>query len=138
VTQRIEGYGTCEHCGAQFPYYMIHNGFNDSAYAYCDRDGTTALLDVYALRPADVRFEPFMRITKDIEPFLRPCNCGGRFTASASPRCPKCRHELSATDAAAWIERNAKGTDVGWRWQRNWDALYCIVIGGHSAANPWI
>jgi hypothetical protein len=117
---------------------MIHNGFNDSAYAYCDRDGTTALLDAYASRPAGVRFEPFKRIANDVEPFLRPCNCGGRFTASASPRCPKCRHELSATDAAAWIEGSAKGTDVGWRWQRSWDALYCIVISGRSAANPWV
>ena len=138
MTQRIDGYGTCERRAAEFPYHIIHNGFNDSAYAYCDRDGTTALLDVYALAPAGVRLEPFKRITRDIEPFLRACTCGGRFTASASPRCPKCRYELSATDAAASIEGNAKGTDVGWQWQCNWDALYCIVISGNIAANPWI
>jgi hypothetical protein len=30
--------------------------------------------------------------------------------------------------ATAYIEINAPGTKKGWRWQRNWQATYCIVI----------
>lgn len=41
---RTDGNGTCEECGRDFPYYLVHNGFNDSAYAYCEDCGQTALL----------------------------------------------------------------------------------------------
>lgn len=37
--------GVCEHCKQRFEYYLIHNGFNESAYAYCAACSTTALLD---------------------------------------------------------------------------------------------
>jgi hypothetical protein len=42
---RTHDIGDCEHCKKKFGYYLIHNGFNDSAYAYCDTCGSTALLD---------------------------------------------------------------------------------------------
>jgi hypothetical protein len=35
--------GNCHACGGLFSYQLIHNGFNDSAHAYCDRYGPTAL-----------------------------------------------------------------------------------------------
>jgi hypothetical protein len=126
----------CDRCSHEFAYKLVHNGFNDSAYAYCDRCGCTALLGWYT-HPEGLGFRPFQRIDASIEPFLKPCSCGGRFTAEASPRCPACGHGLSAEKAAPWIEANAKGTAKGWRWQCNWHDLYCIVIEGRSVSDPW-
>ena len=37
----------CEYCESEFRFILIHNGFNDTAYFYCDSCGTTALLDIY-------------------------------------------------------------------------------------------
>jgi hypothetical protein len=41
--------GHCEHCNKAFVYYLINNGFSDSAYAYCDACGLTVLLDGWKL-----------------------------------------------------------------------------------------
>lgn len=135
---RVDGYGTCARCAQTFPYCLIHNGFNDTAYAYCDTCGCTALLDWYTKRPDGVPYVPFERISKDVERYLQPCRCGGHFTADAEPRCLHCKAPLSATDAATWIEANAPGTAKGWHWQRNWNALYAIIIGGRVAHDPWL
>jgi len=40
----VDASGSCEHCRHEFPYALIHNGFNDSAFAYCDACGTTSIL----------------------------------------------------------------------------------------------
>lgn len=42
---RKDGMGRCKHCGRSFEYFLIHNGFNGSAYSYYDTCGTTALLE---------------------------------------------------------------------------------------------
>jgi hypothetical protein len=65
-----------------------------------------------------------------MEPYLEPCPCGGGFVAGSSPRCPHCNQALSAEKAADYIEPQAPGTKKGWRWQRNWHGLYCVVING--------
>ncbi len=62
-----------------------------------------------------------------MEPFLKPCECNGAFRRGSSPRCLHCKQPISA-DPAPYIETNAPGTAKGWRWQRNWTGLYCIVI----------
>lgn len=136
ITTRRDGDGNCEACGKPFPYYLIHNGFSDSAYAYCDTCGYTALLGLYT-HPKGLSFQPFKRIDASVEAHLKPCRCGGHFTADASPRCPACGKALSAEEAASWIEANAQGSAKGWRWQRNWRELYCIVIQGRSVSDPW-
>jgi hypothetical protein len=46
----------------------------------------------------------------------------------AAPRCPHCHDTLSAEFATSYIEANAPGAKKGWRWQRNWSEMYCIVI----------
>ncbi len=135
--RREDGLGVCEHCNSRFSYYLVHSGFNDSSYAYCDSCGCTAILDDYAPRPNGAPFVRFKRITSGVEPYLEPCGCGGRFTAAGEPRCPKCKTTLSAIVATSWIEHNAPGTSKGWRWQRTWDDLYCIVIEGQVISNPW-
>jgi hypothetical protein len=137
VAERKNSIGRCEACQQVFPYYLIHNGFNDSAYAYCDTCSRVALLGWYSPRPEGAPFEPFKRIKKSVEPYLRPCACGGHYTADAAPRCPKCLHPLSATEATSWIEANARGTAKGWRWQRDWEGLYAIVIDGKHIDDPW-
>ena len=130
--------GICQECAHDFPYYLVHNGFNDSSYAYCDNCGLTAFLSAYGHHPSGAPFEPFQKIGPGMEPFLQGCSCGGHFTAVATPRCPTCRTSLSPVAARTWIEANAAGSKVGWRWQLSWEGVYCIVIGGRSVEDPWI
>ena len=107
--------GFCEHCDSSFAYRLIHNGFNDSAYGYCDTCGKTCLLDGWkAPKGADLKIHA--PIAKRIEPLLVLCDCGGSFKGSVSPRCPQCKETLSPIKAAKWIEANAPGTKKGWRW----------------------
>jgi len=111
---RQDGIGRCERCSGSFPYALIHNGFNQSTYAYCDACGRTALLDAYKL-PSAFKHLVARAITSEAEVMLLPCMCGGRFTAESAPRCPACQHALSPRLAAGWLEANAPGTKTGWR-----------------------
>ena len=133
---REDGRGLCSCCGKEFVYYLIHNGFNDSSYAYCDLCGETCLLNLWTL-PVGVEINDCGVIPDDIEPKLRPCKCGGAFRRSAAPRCPNCSSILSATEAATYLVANAPGTKGGWRWQRTWDGLYCIVIEERLSNDCW-
>lgn len=134
----IESMGKCTNCSQEFTYWLIHNGFNDSAYAYCDRCGKTAILSAWSDKiPKDSPINLHEKINPDVEPFLSLCECGGKFTHDASPRCPHCCEELSPVKATTWLERNAPGTAKGWRWQQNWNGLYCIVIAGNKVADNW-
>jgi hypothetical protein len=128
--------GTCEHCQKSFPYRLIHNGFNDSAYAYCDTCGVVTMLDGWKL-PKGITFEIYQVIPPEIEPLLSPCECGGHFRKGASPRCPHCQKELSPIHAGNWIERDAPGTKKGWRWQNGWTGTYCIWINDHHFSDNW-
>ena len=129
--------GRCDHCGHTFGYHLIHNGFNESCYAYCAECGMTALMDTGYHDRADQGLPRHRSITAGGDQFLRSCACGGRFSPGASPRCPHCKQALSATEAAQWIEANAAGSTWGWRWQRSWDGLYAIIIDDRVAHNPW-
>jgi hypothetical protein len=128
--------GKCEHCHGQFGYYLIHSGFNDSIYAYCDSCGKTAVLSLWDKRMPNLpNCPPYEEICSAMEPYLHPCDCGGRFIRGAAPRCPLCDESLSAASAASYIESNAPGTEKGWRWQRSWSRLYCIVIENKMVEN---
>src|ERR1041384_1349194 len=113
----MSGVGTCEHCRRAFSYRLIHNGFNDSAFAYCDRCGCLAILSHWSKWPKAI-IPGIGGIKPEIEMYLAPCSCGGRFRADAAPRCPHCHQILSAEEAATYIEANAPGTAKGWKWQR--------------------
>lgn len=134
--KRTDGLGKCESCGCSFPYYLIHNGFNESAYAYCGSCGRTALLDGWKM-PKNLHIDVHRPVAPEREDSLQPCNCGGRFRGTASPRCPECCQELSPIAAAVWIERNAAGAKKGWRWQRSWQGVYAIVIGDRVVRDNW-
>jgi hypothetical protein len=129
--------GTCENCDQQFSYALIHNGFNDSAYAYCDICGCTAFFSAWEPIPNGVSLRFHGSIDEEIEPLLERCSCGGHFRADASPRCSHCEQPLSADEAGKYLEANALGTAKGWRWQRNWRGLYCIIVEGRRVKSPW-
>jgi hypothetical protein len=122
--------GDCEHCCRDYRYMLLHAGFGEFSYAYCDSCGTLAAFaytnrELLSLPPLSAKHE---EIDAAWEPFLRPCACGGHFRKGASPRCVYCNSALSADYAAGHIERNSVGAARGWRWQRNWNDLYCLVI----------
>lgn len=130
--------GICEHCNRTFRYTLVHNGFNGSSYAYCGTCGLTALLSEWQLPPGlPVRVPPFAPISREVESFLEPCSCGGPSVSGACPRCPHCRAVLSAVHAADYIEAQAAGTAKGWRWQRDWEGCYCIIIENRVVNDNW-
>lgn len=133
---RTQSTGECEHCDKQFGYFLIHSGFADSVYAYCGFCGRTAVLSIYDKRMRGIGgCAPYQEICASVEPFLEPCECGGTFKKGASPRCPHCKKPLSAERATAYIERNVVAKNPVWRWQRNWNGLYCIVIEGQEVTD---
>jgi hypothetical protein len=96
---REQATGKCEKCSASFGYLLIHNGFNDSSYAYCDSCCYVALLDHYAA-PKHAPKLDFGVITPEVEQHLLPCPDRGQFRASAQPRCPHCNDTLDPVKAA--------------------------------------
>ncbi len=130
--------GSCEQCGADFALKIYHNGFNDSSYAYCSGCGKTAFLSRWSKQwPEGVECTQAV-IDPNMEPHLAACECGGRFVRNAAPRCPHCGHPLSADAAAEYIERQSPGSTTGWRWQRNWHGLYCIVVDDRMVEDSFI
>jgi hypothetical protein len=134
-----EQIGVCESCRSYFQYVLIHNGFGDSAYAYCDECGKLCLLDCwYQEIPKSANVQWHKCIEPEIEPLLQPCSCGGHFKFGASPRCPTCHEKLSAERATTYLEKNAPGTAKGWRWQKNWTGCYCVIIESQIVRDNWL
>jgi predicted amidophosphoribosyltransferase len=140
MAEREQKLGICDQCSKDFRYYLVHNGFNESWYVYCDLCGKTAILNLYSPKISELwSTRPIQgRIPHEIESHLLPCSCGGRFLAAATPRCPHCIQPLSPVTAASWIEKEAPGAKKGWRWQKNWDGLYCIVIERCSVRDNFV
>jgi hypothetical protein len=133
---REQSEGSCDKCSHTFRYYLVHNGFNDSAYAYCDSCCYVAILSLRTAPQNKPKLDPGT-ISPEVEPDLLPCPSGGRFRTAAQPRCPNCGDTLDPIRAADYIEPNAPGTVKGWRWQRSWSGIYCIVIEQRVANDPW-
>ncbi len=130
--------GVCENCRRDFSYFLVHNGFNDTLFAYCDSCPYTTLLSRWYERiPKTARLHAQGPIAQELEQLLRPCGCGGKFRGSAHPRCPHCNGELSAVVARSWIEANAPGTASGWRWDGAWSGYYSIVIENRMVTDNW-
>jgi hypothetical protein len=119
-----------------FGYYLIHNGFNESAYAYCDHCVETCLLNLRTL-PYGVEVKEYGLISEHVEPLLKPCECGGSLKTGSATRCPNCSSILSPIEARTFIEANAEGTKGVWRWQEGWNGLYCIVIENRLSNDCW-
>jgi hypothetical protein len=134
----VNSVGTCEECHKMFEYTLQHSGVTNTCYAYCEGCGMTAILDISDGRfPIElIRSSSYKVIVPDLERHLRPClQCGGRFTATASPQCPHCRQVLSAVKATEYLERGNASKSPGWRWQKSWNGNYCIVIEGKQVRN---
>lgn len=133
---RVSHKGSCDHCRDDFLFEIIHNGINESSYAYCSDCGTTALLDTQTQdRPGISRHR---MIAPEGEVLLSACRCGGRFAARAEPRCPRCRGTLDAVKATEYIEAAIRPVAAGWKWQGNWHGLYCMIIEGRVIRNNWL
>ena len=129
--------GTCEECHKRFEYELVHNGVHNSSYAYCERCGATALLDMTDTRfPVEMlKQSAYRSISPGVEAHLKKCDCGGEFKPGAAPRCPHCQEALSPVKAAMYIEANAPKSAHDWRWQMNWIGNYCIVVEGRQVRN---
>ena len=114
---REQSPGRCDQCSQAFGYYLIHSGFNDSVYAYCDSCCYTAIASLWKI-PSQAPRVDYGIITSELEPYLQPCPSRGQFTAAARPRCPHCTEPLDPVRAAEYIEPHQPGTAKGWRWQR--------------------
>ena len=133
--------GQCESCGQAFYWYPIHNGFNNSFYAYCSRCGTTAILDFWGTpltRHPGVAKLVAGEIPNQIEDLLQPCSCGARFRAGSKPRCPHCGHELlprAGPNGEAANEPQRTRQD----WPLTWNPaqIYCVIINDKVAYNPF-
>jgi hypothetical protein len=130
--------GSCEHCGASFEVKLIHNSVNDSSYAYCGDCGRTAILFACSKRWPDSVKWTHAEIANEMEPYLLPCQCGGKFSKGSSPRCPKCRQVLSADKATGYIEAPSPGATKGWRWQRDCHGVYGVVVDGRIVHDNFV
>ncbi len=137
--------GICDKCKTSFNYYLIHNGFNETSYSYCDHCGKTCLLDEYSEEiprkcqwffETDKRYE---KISDKLEGYLKKCSCGGSFKRNASPRCPHCRQELDPVEVNKFIYNDVRPEYKGkFLWQNNWNGIYAIVIENNKIDNNWI
>ena len=133
---REQSIGTCEHCQQPFGYWLAHCGFGVCVYAYCDSCGRTAILSLWDKRMPKLPNCPGQQeMCSAMEPYVQPCECGGTFRRRSAPRCPHCAKPLSPEFATSYLEANAPGTKKGWRWQRNWSGVYCIVIEDRRVDN---
>ncbi len=122
--------GDCEHCGQAYRYSLLHAGFGDCSYAYCDCCGQLATFSYSSsfLLSMPRIVSPHQVIDAAWEPFIRSCTCGGTFRREASPRCVVCTQPLSALYATGHFEHNFASNGRNWRWQRNWTDTYCLEI----------
>ncbi len=83
-----------------YRYMLLHAGFGDFSYAYCDCCGMLAAFAYTVQRSR----EPAANLPNRNQVIdarlgsliLRPCSCGGHFRKGASPRCVYCNSPLSA------------------------------------------
>jgi hypothetical protein len=90
---------------------VIHAGFSDCGFLYCNKSG-----DLITWSSYDKTYEslvpgkhPWMLSKKEqalIEGNLIDCPCGGKFTFAAHPRCPNCNAEIPdiLPDDIHWVE----------------------------------
>ena len=133
-----KGESTCASCREMFSFELIHNGLNDTCYAYCGTCGTCALFDYPYQKPeCQPHWQNALPASSELLAFAKRCDCGGIFDANAIPRCPHCFAALSATELTPAIETASFGTSVDWGCQGSWDGPYSFVTNGRLTENPW-
>jgi hypothetical protein len=130
--------GSCEHCGQNFNFGILHVGMEEMSYAYCNACGRAAILSCWSRRwPKGIKCTQ-AEIAREMEAHLKLCECGGKFAKGNSPRCPRCNQILSPEKAAEYIESQSPGARKGWRWQRTWNGVYCAVIEDRKVKDNFV
>jgi hypothetical protein len=134
--------GICEHCHKEFKYELIHDGFSEMNYLYCDSCGMTAFfpgLDICKTfgYSSQAELPGHGVLEKKYADLLTPCPCGGTFSGDASPRCPHCLKPLSAKKATKYIQ--SKKNKYIWKlsWGESWKGRFFLVIEGKEIKNNW-
>ena len=89
---------------------IIHAGFSDCGFLYCDKSGDLVTWSSYdktyqSLVPNKHPWDLNAKEKAIIESNLVACPCGGKFPFAAKPRCPRCNHEIpSIVDNIHWID----------------------------------
>jgi hypothetical protein len=131
--------GRCEQCGVEFEFWLFGCHYANCAYAYCSDCGATAILERYAdAWPKRVPLQAVGALGGELEDYLAPCSCGGRFSGSVAPRCPSCNTPLDPVQATSYLEARTEPGRRGW-WAKSWHNKQSgIVINGMSELNPWL
>lgn len=77
----------------------IHSGFASQGYLYCDSCPMVLVFNAYDKKYVSLIGEknPWMLTRNEqklVEDNLIKCQCGGKFTFDAKPRCPHCNTEI--------------------------------------------
>src|SRR5262245_17088135 len=101
--------GQCETCGKEFAYFLVHNGFNDSAYSYCNSCGRASILSGwYDKIPAVAKLKLHHAIPETTEPHLEKCEYGRSGRPSMAMRLSGGRNDFSIifceTSTTGWTE----------------------------------
>ncbi len=94
----------CKFCNylieVDYPY-IIHSGYNDTGFMYCNKSGDLITWNIYDdnynkiagnIAPWIEKFTQKMKT--EIEDSVIDCPCGGKFIFTAKPRCPNCNIEI--------------------------------------------
>ena len=115
----------CPTCNKPLRFEKVHTGFNDTGYAYCDRDGSLLVWDTFdptytALVGERHPWALDRNAEEQVERALEACPCGGRFGLHNPPLCAHCGHDLRALVGppiyfADFGQRFDPGRDRLWR-----------------------
>jgi hypothetical protein len=134
---------SCASCAKTFSVALLHNGFNNSEFLYCDTCHRVAILNFYSRRSnlllqlADMSggvlwsWRNSIEANRDIEMRLSPCQCGGHFSFQAAPHCPICRAALNLQDVLRQL-------NVRQGWNNGWRGIYCLVVEGGIVEDPFV
>lgn len=137
MTRRVQSI-KCSTCSELFSVEVLHAGFDDSEFLYCDHCHRVAVLNIYSGRSTALRdlaqaglwtWRDSPGARSQIEALLAPCECGGHFTFDAVPRCPHCRDPLILDSVLSQLDAR------GW-WKQGWRGVYCLITAGGRVDDP--
>ena len=89
---------------------IIHAGFSDCGFLYCNRYGDLLTWSMYDVGYTTIiKGKPPWSLGEEekvkIENALIDCPCGGKFKFQCHPRCPSCNNEIPeiAPDRIHWV-----------------------------------
>src|SRR4030095_7326204 len=77
-----------------------YSGNGIGAILHCDSCGRSLIFESYDPLLMELRAST---MAETLEPYLKPCKCGGRLSASAPPRCALCRAAVEKEPLKAQI-----------------------------------